>query len=485
MDIKSLIEKNSEELKLFIESGKKIKICGWIKNIRKQPNIIFISINDGSHTNNIQCIIDINDNKQIFNQLEDLTIGASLELKGILRYPPETSKEVFEFNIHEIDFIGPINDKGGYLLSSKSRPKREVLRNYQHIRPKTNMFSAIFKIRSNLMFAIHEYFNKNQYYHVDPNIITTSDCEGAGEVFRITTIDPSNPPYKTENDKKIIDWSKDFFKKEAYLTVSSQLQLEAIASGLGKCYTTNPSFRAEKSNTSRHLASFTHIEYELSFCDLNDLLDVSEEFIKYSISYILKHNYKELEFIDKFVTKDVIKRLNNYVDNPFIRLTYNDAIDILSKAFNKNKLKIPKEELPVWGDDLGSVCEKYLAEKHFGCPIMVYNYPKKLKSFYMKTDPNNPDIVQSMDMLVPYIGELIGSSVREDDEKILLQNMVDKNINRKPLEWYVDLRHNGTWKHAGGGLGFERLVGMVLMDNQNFNIRDCMAFPVAYQECNY
>ena len=250
-----------------------------------------------------------------------------------------------------------------------------------------------------------------------------------------------------------------------------------------QCYTMNPSFRAEKSNTSRHLASFTHVEYEASFGDLNDLISLSEEMIKYVIRECLEKCPEEYSFLNGFYSKGIKSRLEKYIQHTFPRITYDKALEIIHEAIRTKKLKVKFR--PKWGDDLGSICEKYLCEQHFNLPIVVFNYPKELKSFYMKEDSENPKLVNCMDLLVPHIGELIGSSVREDNLDKLLSNMKQKNIETKPLEWYIDLRKNGTWRHYGGGLGFERLVGLLTMDSKNFNVRDCCAFPVAYKECFY
>lgn len=470
------IKDNIDNSQIYI-SVNKINISGWIKSYRNQQDICFFSLNDGSSVQNIQVIFDNNNifdiSNDINSKLQNLSIGASIEIQGLLVKPPVNSYELVEVYLTDILYIGEIRDKQNYIIS-KGRVKPEVMRKYQHIRCKTNYFSNLMKIRSMASFSLHQFFQNNNFYHLDPNVITTSDCEGAGEVFQVIA-----PTDKCKGGKE------DFFNKNAYLTVSSQLQLEAICSGLGRCYTTNTSFRAEKSDTCRHLASFTHIEYELSFCDLNELLDISEKMIKYIIENCLNNCHQEYEFINKFYSKNIINRLKTYIEKPFIRITYDEALKISIKAINEKKLIIEKKDIPQWGDDLGAICERYLAEFYFKLPVMVYNYPKKLKSFYMKTDKNNSEIVNCMDLLVPCIGELIGSSVREDNYDIILNNMKIKNIDKKPLEWYLDLRKNGTWRHAGGGLGFERLIGLLTMDSSNFNVRECNPFPVCYGECEY
>jgi asparaginyl-tRNA synthetase len=480
MKLKYLLSTNHVDLKtidkITNENKKIIKLSGWIKTYRQQTDLFFMSLNDGSSQKNIQIIFDKNNTfcnniQEIYDKLKKLSVGASIELEGILVKPPETSKEKVELHIINILHMGIINDRKTYILS-KGRVKPSIMRQHQHLRCKTNYFSTIMKIRSRSLHALNSFFDKNSFYHVDPNIVTTSDCEGAGEVFQIVA-----------PEDKINGGKDDFFNKKSYLTVSSQLQLEAVCGGLGSCYTMNPSFRAEKSNTSRHLASFTHVEYESSFGGLDELMNLSENMIKYVIKECLEKCEDEYIFLNNYYSKGIINRLNGYLKCDFKRISYDDAIDIIHKLVKKKKLKV--KVLPKWGDDLGSVCEKFLAEKYFKQPIMVYNYPKSLKSFYMKEDENNDKVVNCMDMLIPHIGELIGSSVREDNYDKLLSNMSKKNIDTKPLDWYLDLRKNGTWRHYGGGLGFERLVGLLTMDSNNFNIRDCCAFPVAYGECKY
>ena len=457
-----------------------VNLSGWVKTYRNQRDIFFISINDGSITKNLQILFDKNNamcsNEKIddmISKLGSLSVGASIELQGILVKPPESSKELLEVHIVDIKTIGIINDRETYIIS-KGRVKPVVMRKYQHIRCKTNYFSAIMKIRSAALYYLNEFFETNNFYHLDPNVVTTSDCEGAGETFEL--VSPSD---------KVYGGSEDFFKQKAYLTVSSQLQLEAICSGLGRCYTMNTSFRAEQSSTTRHLAAFTHVEYEFSFCGLDELIQLSENMIKYVIQQCLIKCDEEYKFLNGYYSKGLIESLEKYRDEEYPRISYDDALVVLEKAKQNRKLKISDEDMPVWGDDLGSVCEKYLAEQHFKLPLVIYNYPKELKSFYMKEDSVNSKVVNCMDLIVPSIGELIGSSVREDSYDKLKSNMINKDIKLEPLDWYLDLRKNGTWRHAGGGLGFERLVGLLTMNSSNFNVRDCCPFPVAYGECNY
>lgn len=495
--IKDLLDSSSSlELyqadKLDKNTAPKTRLNGWIKTYRNQQTIYFMALNDGSTARNIQIIYSPEDSDQttrtsVVEILNKLSVGAAVEVEGYLVQPPESSKETVEMQLTNILNYGEIRDRETYILN-KGRVRPEVIRQYGHLRPKTNLFSAIFRIRNAASFAVHSFFQESGFYHLDPNIFTTSDCEGAGEVFKIVS-----PGYQEEvqkalaEGKQLKESDKHFFKKEVFMVVSSQLQLEALCNGLGNCYTTNPSGRAEKSNTTRHLAQFTHAEYELSFSNLDDLMNLSELFVKYVTRYVLTRCREDIEYLNKRYTKGLLPRLEGYLEKDFPRISYTEAIEILEKAIRDKKsgLKIKKNELPKWGDDLGSTCEKFLAEVYFKSPLLVYNYPKSLKSFYMKEDAENPEVVNCMDLLIPHIGELIGSSVREDNYEKLVKRMEEKNIDRGPIEWYLDLRKNGTWRHSGGGLGFDRLVGMLTMDSKNFNIRDCTPFPVAYGECTY
>ena len=457
-----------------------VHISGWIKTYRNQREISFMAINDGSCLKNIQVLFDTNNYfsyegevSVIKEKIDRLSVGASVELKGVLVKPPDSSKEPIELHIIDILHMGVIEDRETYIIG-KGRVKPEVMRKHQHLRCKTNYFSAIMKIRSCASYALHRFLHENMFHHLDPNVITTSDCEGAGEVFQIVS-----------PDDVCNGGTEDFFRKKAYLTVSSQLQLEAICSGLGRCYTMNPSFRAEKSSTSRHLASFTHVEYELSHCGLKGLMDISEEMVKYAIVQCLEKCPDEYAFLNSYFSKGILERLQKYGTCEYPRISYDEALDVLINARRQRKLKLRDEDMPSWGDDLGSVCERYLAERHYKSPLMIYNYPKDLKSFYMKEDHANPKVVNCMDLIVPSIGELIGSAVREDSYEKIVSNMDAKGIDKVPLEWYLDLRKNGTWRHAGAGMGFERLVGLLTMTAENFNVRECVPFPVAYGECDY
>jgi asparaginyl-tRNA synthetase len=357
----------------------------------------------------------------------------------------------------------------------------EILRDHQDVRVKTRTLNAVFRIRSGLSKATHDFFEIVGAKHLNPNIITTSDCEGAGEVFTITNMLGKTNTVPVLKDTNEIDYSKDFFEKHAFLTVSSQLQLELLCAGLSKVWTSNKSFRSEKSKTSRHLAEFEHIEWEFAWTDLNELMNISEHYTQYCFQYVLDNYMDDLEELNKFMSKGIIDKLKTFCSKNYIRITYDDAIKIIvdnqKEIIEKYKLSI----LPKWGDDLGSECEKYIAEIVYNHPVFVYNYPKELKSFYMKQNDDGRT-VQGCDLLVPGLGELIGSSVREHDYNKLMKIVEERKMDITPLKWYIDLRRNGSTPTAGAGLGFDRLVRICTgMEN----IRDAVCFPVAYQECKF
>jgi len=392
-----------------------------------------------------------------------------------------------------IEPIGLVHDKNSIILAKSVN--LETLRSHQHLRARFRSFGYIYKIRSILLKHIHQFFHSNRFYNLDPNIITTSDCEGGGEAFTITTLDtnkiakelgekytkPKTQLYKTEDYYK-----NDFFHKQAFLTVSSQLQLEALTAGLSRVYTLNPSFRAERSKTKRHLGCFTHLEWEIAFIDINQLMDFSEALIKYVISQTLEECKKEYEELNKFLSKGIIDKLTNVISQPFERITYDKAIQLVEEhkkqILKKYSKEITEAEIPVWGDDVGSYCEKYICDHIYSKPVFVYNYPIELKSFYMKANKDDKTC-QAVDLLCPQLGELIGSSIREDNYGKLVERMDTKSMDKSVLEWYISLRKNSTFPHGGAGLGFDRLVNFCsLMDG---NIRDVVPFPVAFEECEY
>jgi asparaginyl-tRNA synthetase len=376
--------------------------------------------------------------------------------------------------------MGLVQDPVSYILNAK-KMSLEILRDHQDVRVKTRTLNAVFRIRSGLSKATHDFFEIVGAKHLNPNIITTSDCEGAGEVFTITNMLGKTNTVPVLKDTNEIDYSKDFFEKHAFLTVSSQLQLELLCAGLSKVWTSNKSFRSEKSKTSRHLAEFEHIEWEFAWTDLNELMNISEHYTQYCFQYVLDNYMDDLEELNKFMSKGIIDKLKTFCSKNYIRITYDDAIKIIvdnqKEIIEKYKLSI----LPKWGDDLGSECEKYIAEIVYNHPVFVYNYPKELKSFYMKQNDDGRT-VQGCDLLVPGLGELIGSSVREHDYNKLMKIVEERKMDITPLKWYIDLRRNGSTPTAGAGLGFDRLVRICTgMEN----IRDAVCFPVAYQECKF
>ncbi len=471
---------------------------GWIRFVRKQSNLTFLQIYDGSYASALQLIFD-EKNQDVLDKVKDqLHVGATVVVKGIVKKSPATGQDL-EVHIKTLEVVGPIQDPMTYLPCVKKIPL-EVLRKVQHLRPKFKSYGAIYRIRSLLLQTVHEFFKLRNFLLLDPNIITTSDCEGAGEVFTITNLlkdgDVAKIPVVDKSTK--IDFGQDFFLKQAYLTVSSQLQLEALCAGMGPVYTTNPSFRAEPSKTKRHLCCFTHIEWEMPFIDLKDLMDFSEDFVTYCFKSVLEKAKPELQELDAFVAKGLIDRLQSFVKERFARITYDEAIDILYKH-EKEVLEKFKDDgllsLPKWGDDLGSYCERFISEVIYKKPVFVYNYPRDLKSFYMKQNApytvtladgstETRHVVQNNDLLIPYLGELIGSSIRTDNYDDLVMEMKRRKMDVGSLQWYVDLRKDGTFPHGGAGLGFDRLVS-VCTGTTNIHIRDAVPFPVSYQDVSY
>lgn len=451
----------------------------WVRDYRFQNDIGFLTVYDGSAPYNLQIICN-KDNLDNFEEINNIR-GACIEVFGNVIKSPAKGQDI-ELVATEINIIGNLNDKKSILLVKNVNI--DTLRNYQHLRSRFKTFSYIYKIRSTLLKNIHNFFHMNNFYNLDPNIITTSDCEGAGEAFQITTLNYNELIKENKKDEDI--YKNDFFEKQAFLTVSSQLQLEALCAGLSRVYTLNPSFRAEKSNTKRHLACFTHLEWEIAFINLEQLMDFSENLIKYVIKHTLDDCSLEYIELDKFASKGIITKLNEFLESDFERISYDTAINLIEEH-KKNILKKYSKELtikdiPKWGDDLGSYCEKYISEIIYNKPTFVYNYPKDLKSFYMKINDDDKT-VQGCDLLIPGLGELIGSSIREEDFTKLTSEMNRRQISTEKLDWYMNIRENSTFPHGGAGLGFDRLVNICTLINGN--IRDVVPFPVAYQECNY
>ena len=454
-----------------------IELKGWVRTFRANR---FIALNDGSCLQNIQCVVDF----EIMDErlLKRITTGAALHIKGSLVESQGKGQSV-EVQVSSIEILGDADpEEVSKTILQPKRHSLELLREQSHLRVRTNTFSAVMRLRSSLSFAIHSYFNKNGFYYMHAPIVTGSDAEGAGEMFRVTTLDPKNPPL---NEEGIVDYSKDFFGKETNLTVSGKLEAEAYAMALGKVYTFGPTFRAENSNTSRHLAEFWMIEPEVAFMDLAGNMDLAEDFMKYVISYILNHNKEDLAFLEQRLeqedkskpqnersTMSLTEKLRFVVDNNFKRVSYTEAIEILrgSKPNKKKKFKYIIDE---WGADLQSEHERYLVEKHFKCPVILFDYPAKIKAFYMRLNEDGKT-VRAMDILFPGIGEIVGGSQREERLDVLKDKMAELNIPEEDLWWYLDLRKYGTAVHSGFGLGFERLV---MFATGMGNIRDVIPFP--------
>jgi asparaginyl-tRNA synthetase len=440
--------------------GKEITLKGWIRTVRNQKSFTFIEINDGSTQSNFQVIA--NSTMPHYEELlNHLNTGASTIVTGTAVESPGKN-QALELHATSIEVLGGC-DPEAYLLQKK-RHSFEFLRTIAHLRPRTNTLGAVARVRNALSFATHLFFQERGFLYLHTPVITASDCEGAGQMFRVTTLDPEALPKASDGR---VDFSQDFFGKPAYLTVSGQLNGEAYACALSDVYTFGPTFRAENSNTSRHLAEFWMIEPEMAFADIEDDQDLAENYLKYVLKYLMQNCDEDLTFFDKFVENGLIKRLENVVNSPFERLSYTAAIDILKKA-NKS-FEFPVE----WGCDLQSEHERYLAEEHFVKPVILTNYPKKIKAFYMRSNEDDKTVA-AMDVLVPKIGEIIGGSQREERLDVLLQKIQDNHLNPDDYWWYLELRKYGSVPHAGFGVGFERLVQFATgMEN----IRDVIPFP--------
>ncbi|SOD82926.1 asparagine--tRNA ligase [Spirosoma fluviale] len=459
-------------------TGTEVTVKGWVRTKRESKNAVFIALNDGSTINTIQAVAESGQLPE--ETLKLITTGACLAVTGQL-VESQGAGQAVEVKIANVTIYGPA-DPDKYPLQPK-RHSLEFLREIAHLRPRTNTFSAILRIRHALAFAVHKYFNDNGFFYLNTPIITASDAEGAGEMFRVTTLDATKPPL-TEDGK--VDYSQDFFGRETNLTVSGQLEGELGALALGKIYTFGPTFRAENSNTTRHLAEFWMIEPEMAFFELEDNMNLAEDFVKTVIRYALQHCADDLAFLDTRLKDEektkkkeeqselgLLEKLQFVISNEFVRLTYTEAIDILvnSKPAKKGQFQYEVS----WGVDLQSEHERYLVEKHFKKPVILTNYPREIKAFYMKQDPDGKT-VRAMDVLFPGIGEIIGGSQREDDLDKLTARMQEVGIEPEALWWYLDTRRFGSAPHAGFGLGFERLV---LFVTGMGNIRDVIPFPRA------
>jgi asparaginyl-tRNA synthetase len=454
-----------------------IEVKGWVRTFRANR---FIALNDGSSLQSIQCVVDFERMDEAL--LKRITTGAAVHIKGSLVESQGKGQSV-EVQVSSIEILGDADpEEVSKTILQPKRHSLEFLREQAHLRTRTNTFSAVMRLRSSLSFAIHQYFNKNGFYYMHAPIVTGSDAEGAGEMFRVTTLDPKNPPL-TENGE--VDYSKDFFGKETNLTVSGQLEAETYAMALGKVYTFGPTFRAENSNTSRHLAEFWMIEPEVAFMDLAGNMDLAEDFMKEVISYILEHNKEDLAFLEQRLEQEdkskpqnerapmpLTEKLRFIVDNNFKRVSYTEAIEILRNC-KPNKKKKFKYIINEWGADLQSEHERFLVEQHFKCPVILFDYPAKIKAFYMRLNEDGKT-VRAMDILFPGIGEIVGGSQREERLEVLKAKMAELDIPEEDLWWYLDLRKYGTAVHSGFGLGFERLV---MFATGMGNIRDVIPYP--------
>jgi asparaginyl-tRNA synthetase len=477
-----MIESNIAKI---LESGtilQEITIKGWVRTFRSNR---FIAVNDGSTIKNIQCVIDFENTPE--ELLKRITTGAAISIKGMLS-ESQGKGQSLEVQVAEIEILGDSNPDE-YPIQPKKH-SFEFLRENAHLRIRTNTFSAVMRVRSALSFGVHKYFQENGFNYVNTPIVTGSDAEGAGEIFKVTTFENNKAPLTAEGT---IDHSKDFFGKETNLTVSGQLEAETYAMSLGKVYTFGPTFRAENSNTTRHLAEFWMIEPEVAFMDLDGNMDLSEDFIKAVLSYVLENCKDDLEFLDQRLTQEdktkpqaernemsLLEKLHFVIDNNFKRVSYTEAIDILRncKPNKKKKFKYPINE---WGADLQSEHERFLVEKHFKCPVILFDYPADIKAFYMRLNDDGKT-VRAMDVLFPGIGEIVGGAQREERYDVLVEKMKALNIDEKELWWYLDLRKFGTAVHSGFGLGFERLVQFTTGMN---NIRDVIPFPRTPQNAEF
>ena len=446
--------------------GKTVKVAGWIRTSRLSKNFGFIELNDGSFFKNMQIVLD--EKLENFKEIGKLPISSSILVEGKL-VSTEGAKQPVE--IHATKIVVEGESDNSYPLQKK-RHTVEYLRTIAHLRPRSNMFSAVFRVRSVAAYAVHKFFQERNFVYAHSPIITGSDCEGAGEMFRITTLDLDNVP-KTEEGK--IDYSQDFFGKEANLTVSGQLNAEIMALAFRNVYTFGPTFRAENSYTGRHASEFWMIEPEIAFADLEDNMELAEDMVKYIINYVLEHCPEEMEFFNAFVDKGLLERLHNIVNSDFIRITYTKAVELLLES--GQKFEYPVE----WGIDLQTEHERYITEQIFKAPVFVTDYPKDIKAFYMRLNEDGKT-VRAMDLLVPGVGEIIGGSQREEREDVLLERIEEFGLNKEDYWWYLELRKFGTATHSGFGLGFERMI-MYLTGVSN--IRDVIPFPRTPKNCEF
>ena len=461
--------------------GRTVTVCGWVRTKRDSKNLVFIQVNDGSCFANIQLTFDRSnpqgaDADNIENELKRINTGTSVKAEGVI-IPSPASGQAVEVTLMKLTVLGECTPEE-YPLQ-KNKMSMEYLRENAYLRARTNTFGAVFRVRNQMAFAVHSFFQERGFQYINAPEITCSDCEGAGEMFQVTTLSlekiaelgvkAGQGGMKIEDAHKIVDYGKDFFGKKASLTVSGQLEAETLATALSRVYTFGPTFRAENSNTPRHLAEFWMIEPEMAFFDLEDDMDLQEDFVKYLLNWALTKCRDDLEFFDKRIQPGLIAQLESVVNSKFVRISYTDAIAELEKHADKFEFK------PYWGCDIATEHERYLTEQIFKCPVMVYNYPKEIKSFYMKLNEDGKT-VKAVDVLVPGIGELNGGSEREEDYGKLLKAIRDRGMDESIYDWYLNLRKFGTVPHSGFGMGFERLIRYVTgMEN----IRDVIPYPRA------
>lgn len=448
-------------------AGKEVEVSGWIRNNRDQKSFGFLSVNDGTHFNTVQVVYE-RESLGNYEEVARYRVGSAVTVRGVLVETPE-AKQPFEIKAREIVLEGEATED--YPIQPK-RHTREFLREVAHLRPRTNLFSAVFRVRSLAAYAVHQFFQERGFIYVHTPIITASDAEGAGEMFRVTTLDPQSPPV---TDQREVDFTRDFFGRKTNLTVSGQLEAEAFALAFRDVYTFGPTFRAENSNTARHAAEFWMIEPEMAFADLQDDMRMAEAMVKHVIKYVLDNAPEEMNFCFQFVDKELQQRLLSVVEQDFAHVTYTEAVDILRGSREKFEYQVE------WGSDLKTEHERYLTEKVFQRPVFVTDYPRDIKAFYMRQNDDGRTVA-AMDLLVPGVGELVGGSQREERADLLEKRMAEVGINKEDLWWYLELRKYGGVKHSGFGVGFERLI-MYLTGVSN--IRDVIPFPRTVNSCEF
>lgn len=445
--------------------AKEVAICGWVRNNRAQAQFGFLNINDGSFFESVQVVYDININN--FEEVSKFRVGVSVLIKGKVKLTPEL-KQPFEIHASYIEMLGDC--PASYPIQPK-RHTREFLREVAHLRPRTNLFSAIFRIRSVAAHAVHTYFQERGYLYVHTPLITCADCEGSDQMFKITTLNAEELPI---DEKGSVDYTKDLFGKKSFITGSGQLHGETFAMAFGDIYTFGPTFRTENSNTKTHANEFWMIEPEMAFCDLEGLMDIEEEMLKFVVKYVLENCPEEIEFCDKFVEKGLKEKITNLLSSDFVRITHHDVIDILKKA------NIKWEFEPDYNEDIAKEHERYITE-YFNGPVFITNWPKDIKAYYMKLNGDGKTVA-AVDLVVPHAGELMGGSQREENLEKLLDRMKELNIDQSGIEWYLDTRRYGGCVHSGFGMGFERLI-MYLTGVEN--IRDVIPYPRTPKNCEF